>query len=93
MPEPGWSIEGDVEELCLQIESGEAADGYARLQASHLRRLRELAEAAGRVSYPLHTPQAPGDLPVEPDIPARPGSFRAWWRWTKRCAQGPDACP
>ena len=66
MPE-GWSLEGNIEALVSQIESGEAAEGYARLQISNEQRLREMAEAAGRVSFPLHTRCVAGAPPPEAD--------------------------
>ena len=77
-------IDGDIEELCAQINSGEAAEGYARMQLSNLRRLRECADAAGRVSFPLHSPLAPGAMPPDmPELetePKRTVPFREWLR-------------
>ena len=71
-------IDGDLEELCAQIDSGEAAEGYARMQLSNLQRLRECADAAERVSFPLHSPLPPGTMPPdmrEPE-PERTVPFR-----------------
>lgn len=60
-------IDGDVEELCLQVQSGEAAEGCAHVLADNLEYLRQWAERVCRIEYPLHTPLAPGELP--PDLP------------------------
>lgn len=77
MADDGWEIFGDLDELCRQIESGEVAEGYARLQISNEQHLRELAEAAGRVSFPLQTPQAPEELLPERDVAELSQSFKA----------------
>ena len=60
-------IDGDIEELCAQINSGEAAEGYARLQMRNLQHLREWEDAVGRVSFLFQSPLASGAMP--PDMP------------------------
>ena len=67
MPD-GWSIEGSIDELCLQIQSGEAAKGFARLQARNLEQWL-LYETSRHVSDFVDAPQAPQGIREEPPEP------------------------
>ena len=61
-------IIGDIEALCAQITSGEAAEGYARMNAALLQHLREWENATSRLSFPLHGTPVTGDA-LPPEMP------------------------